>query len=260
MKKAIRYIITVTLGVLILGGIAAAFIAGKSGRETLECKSLSVEITDSLENDFVSAKDVRQFLDKEYGQYIGMPLDSIDLSRIERIIDGRSAVHKSEAYVTKDGILHIRVTQRKPVVRFQKGSTGFYADIEGFVLPLQSSYASHVQIIDGEIPINMKSGHKGMIEDPKEKAWFDRMMTVVRYIENNSTWKERIVQIHIENGGELTLVPREGKERFHFGQPVNVEDKFERIGKYYTGIAASKKDVSYGSVSVEYDGQIVCRK
>lgn len=260
MKKAARYMIMIALGAIVLGVIAAAVIAGKTNRDTLECRSLSVEILDSLENDFVSVKDIRQFLDREYGQYIGMPLDSIDLSRIEKIIDGRSAVHKSEAYVTRDGILHIKVTQRKPVVRFQKGDSGFYADIEGFVLPLQSSYSSHVQIVDGDIPINMKSGHKGMIEDPKEKAWFDRIMAVIRYIENSSVWKDRIVQIHIEDGGELTLVPREGTERFQFGQPVNIEDKFDRIGKYYTGIAASGKDASYRSVSVEYDGQIVCRK
>lgn len=260
MKKTVRYIVTAVTGILILGCIAAAVIAGKAGREPLKCRSLSVVIVDSLENDFVSAKDIRQFLEKEYGQYIGASLDSINLSLIEKIIDGRSAVHKSEAYVTKDGVLHIRVTQRKPVVRFQKGDSGFYADMDGFVLPLQSSYSSHVQIIDGNIPVNMKSGHKGMIEDPKEKAWFDRIMTVVRFIENSSIWKERIVQIHIEDGGELTLVPREGRERFSFGQPVNVEDKFKRIEKYYTAIAASKKDAAYRSVSVEYDGQIVCRK
>lgn len=259
MNKAAKNIVMLIVGIVILAGIALAVMSGKENRKALTCKGVEIEILDSLENDFVSKADIRKFLDREYGTYIGEPIDCLKLSKIEQIINGRSAVHKSQAFVTKDGTLHISVTQRKPIVRFQKAEDGFYADIEGFVFPLQSSYASHVQIVDGNIPINMKSGHKGKIEDPAEKAWFDRIMGVIRYIENSELWKEKIVQIHIENGGELTLIPREGKERFLFGQPVNIEDKFNRIEKYYTAISTAREDVKYKTVSVEYDGQIVCR-
>lgn len=257
MKKAVRNIILILIGILIAGVIAVSYIAGRESRKPLVCKGLDVVVLDSLENDFVSAADVRKFLDREYGQYLGQPLDSINLSRIEDIVDGRSAVMKSEAYVTRDGLLHIKVSQRKPVVRFQKSGGGFYADAEGYVFPLQSSYASYVQIVDGDIPINMKSGHKGEIENPEEKAWFDKVMLVVNYIGDSSVWKDRIVQIHVGDGGELTLVPRVGNEKFIFGQPVNIVDKFARMEKYYTGIAPLERN--YTQVNVKYDGQIVCR-
>ena len=259
MKKAVRYLITALVGVLIFGTVSIAFRAGVKSREPIQCKGLNVVILDSLENDFVSRTDVQKFLEKEYGQYIGIPIDSINLSRIEDIIDGRSAVMKSEAYVTKDGMLNIKVTQRKPIVRFQKEGGGFYADAEGFVFPLQSSYASYVQIVDGNIPINMKSGHKGKIENPKEKEWFDKVMNVVNFIEGSKIWKDRIVQIHVDNGGELILIPREGKERFNIGQPVNIKDKFDRMATYYTAIAANREGKTYRTVTLKYDGQIVCR-
>lgn len=257
MNKAVRNIIAILIGVIIFGVIAVSVLAGKASRAPLKCTGIDVVIIDSLDNDFVSEEDVKKFLDKEYGQYIGQPIDSLDLYRIEKIIDGRSAVLKSEAYVTKNGILNINVTQRKPIVRFQKQGGGFYADIDGFVFPLQSSYASYVHIVDGDIPVNMKSGHKGTIENPEEKQWFDKMMNVIRFIEGNTTWKDRIVQIHIENGGEMVLIAREGKERFIFGQPVNIKDKFDRMEKYYTAIAPQGRE--YNSVSLKYDGQIVCR-
>lgn len=257
MNKAVRNIIAILIGVIIFGVVAVSVLAGKASRAPLKCTGIDVVIIDSLDNDFVSEENVKKFLDKEYGQYIGQPIDSLDLYRIEKIIDGRSAVLKSEAYVTKNGILNINVTQRKPIVRFQKQGGGFYADIDGFVFPLQSSYASYVHIVDGDIPVNMKSGHKGTIENPEEKQWFDKMMNVIRFIEGNTTWKDRIVQIHIENGGEMVLIAREGKERFIFGQPVNIKDKFDRMEKYYTAIAPQGRE--YNSVSLKYDGQIVCR-
>lgn len=256
LNRTVRYIITIVTVVLVFGTAAVAVIAGRNSRKPLVCKSLDVVIVDSLENDFVNKADVKRFLDKEYGGYIGTVLDSIDLCRIETIIDGRSAVMKSQAFVTKDGTLHIKVTQRKPIVRFQKTDGGFYADAEGYVFPLQSSYASYVQIIDGDIPINMKSGHKGEIEKPEEKIWFDKVMKLVNFIEG-SPWKERIVQIHVGNGGELTLIPREGEEKFIIGQPMNIEDKFARIEKYYTAIAPLERN--YKTINLIFDGQIVCR-
>lgn len=256
LNKTVKYLIVILAGVIIFGCITIAVIAGKNSRKTMICSGLEVVVLDSLENDFVRSKDVKKFLEKEYGQYKGICIDSLDLSRIEDIVDGRSAVLKSEAFVTKDGVLHIEVTQRKPIVRFQKAEGGFYADKDGYVFPLQSSYASYVQIVDGDIPINMKSGHKGDIEDPAQKEWFLKVMGLVNFIENSS-WKDRVVQIHVENGGELVLIPREGNERFIIGQPVNLEDKFGRIEKYYSAIAPSGK--VYRTINLKYDGQIVCR-
>ena len=185
MSKIVRHIINGVSAALLTTCLVLAYMSGVSCRAPLKCTGLNIEIADSSINRFVSKADIRKYLDKEYGEYIGLPLDSIDLAKVEKIIDGRSAVMKSEAYVTKDGLLNIKVTQRKPIVRFQKEGGGFYADAEGFVFPLQSSYASYVQIVDGDIPINMKSGHKGMIENPKEKEWFDKVMNVVNFIEGS---------------------------------------------------------------------------
>ena len=199
LTKTLKYIVILLVGALIIGTMGVAVLMGRQSRKPLVCKGLEVVVLDSLENDFVSRKDVKIFLEKEYGSYLGRQLDSIDLHKVEKIIDGRSAVLKSEAFVTKDGILHIEVTQRKPVVRFQKADGGFYADQDGYIFPLQSSYASYVQIIDGEIPINTKSGYKGEIEDPAQKEWFDKVMQLVNFIESSS-WKDKIVQIHVGNG------------------------------------------------------------
>ena len=259
MSKTVRNIINISSGVLLIGCLTMAYVFGVSCRSPLECTGLNVVIADSTVNGFVSASDVEKYLNKEYGEYKGMPLDSIDLTKVERIIDGRSAVHKSQAFTTRDGKLNITVTQRTPVVRFQKSDVGFYADAEGFLFPLQNSYSSRVQVIDGEIPLKANSGYKGELSDAEEKEWLERVLNVVNYMENSKVWKNKIVQITVSDGGELTLVPRVGKEKFLFGQPDNIADKFSRMERYYTHILPEKGADRYTSVSVEYEGQIVCR-
>lgn len=259
MSKTVRHIINISSAVLLTACLVAAYLFGVSCRAPLKCAGLNIEIADSTTNSFVSAADVKKYLDREYGDYIGQPLDSIDLAKVERIIDGRSAVHKSQAFTTRDGMLNVRVTQRTPIVRFQKEDGGFYADAEGFLFPLQNSYSARVQIVDGDIPLKANSGYKGEITDEKEKEWLIKVLNLVNYMENSKVWKDKIVQITVSDGGELTLVPRVGKERFLFGQPEDISGKLRKMEMYYTHILPEKGSDAYTSVSVEYDGQIVCR-
>lgn len=260
MRKVTKYIIRAVAASVLALCLCASYIAGRESRKPLVCKGVRVEVLDSAQNCFVTANDVRTFISKSYGQVKGVLLDSLNLTRIEQIVDSRSAVLKSQAFVTKDGILNVTLTQRKPVVRFQKSDGGFYADAQGCIFPLQRSYSSHVQVIDGNIPLKANSGHKGMIEDPKEKEWFDKVMTVVNYLEKDRKWKNKIVQIHVEGNGELVLIPREGRERFQFGQPDRIQEKIEKMEKYYTWIAPSKDPGYYKYVDLKYAGQIVCRQ
>lgn len=259
MNKTVRHILYTVLATVLLGCIVAAYIAGQQSRRPIVCKGIRIEVLDSTVNSFVTVSDVRLYLDKSCGTLIGQPIDSIDLVKVEKVVDSRSAVLKSQAYVTRDSMLNVTVTQRKPVVRFQKKDGGFYADAEGYIFPLQSSYASHVQVIDGSIPLAANSGYKGDIENPSEKAWFKQIMSVVNYMEENKVWKGKIVQVHVQENGELILIPREGNERFLFGQPTSLEEKFRKMERYYTTIIPEKGSDKYKTVDVRFANQIVCK-
>lgn len=259
MSKTVRHIINIVAAVLLTGCLTASYISGVSCRRPLECTGLNVVIADSSINRFVSAADIKKYLDKEYGTYLGKSLDSIDLVKVERIIDGRSAVHKAQAYTTRDGKLNISVTQRTPIVRFQKNDGGFYADAEGFLFPLQSSYSSRVQVVDGEIPLKANSGYKGELTDENEKEWLMKILDVVNYMEGSKVWKDKIVQITVHDQGELMLIPRKGNEKFLFGQPDNISEKFRKMEMYYRSILPEKGSNAYTTVNVEFNGQIICR-
>lgn len=259
MNKTLKYILLGLCGAVLAACIVCAYMAGHTFRKSCRCERLQVRVLDSLENHFVSESDIKTVLDKTFGQYIGIAADSLDLVRIEEVVNRKSAVFDSEAYLTNDGTLHIDITQRRPVVRFQKSDGGFYADADGYIFPLQSSFSSHVQIIDGHIPLAANSGYKGEISNPEEKEWFEKIMTLVNYMEERSEWKDKIVQIHVRADRNLILIPRIGRERFVFGHPDEVEEKFERMKKYYTAVVPEKGSDKYKEVDLRYRGQIICR-
>lgn len=260
MSRIWRHIINIAFGLILICALTAAWFLGKADRSPIVCKGVAITITDSTTNQFITPDEIRRILDDEYKGYIGTQIDSIDLARVEDILDGRSAILKSQAYTTKDSMLNVVVTQREPVVRFQKGRKGFYADDEGFLFPLQSTYASHVQIVDGHIPIEVEKGYIGKPESERERIWLAQMLNVIRYIEGSRTWKDRIVQITVGKDGGLMMVPREGQERFLFGPPTDVEEKFHKMGLYYKGILKDKGEGHYRWVDLRYEGQIVCKE
>lgn len=260
MPKIVRHIINISFAVLLTAALVASYMLGASHRKPITCKGLSICIPDSAANQFIRPDEVRKILDSEYRGYIGLPIDEIDLTKIESILDGKSAIYKSEAYATKDSMLNVTITQRKPIVRFQKGSKGFYADETGYLFPLQNTYASHVQIVDGVIPLKNADGYRGTPESAEDRQWLERMIHLVRYIDGSKVWKDKIVQITVEEDGNLTLVPREGKEKFIFGHPTDIESKFKKMELYYKAIEPSKTDKDYRWVDIRFDGQIVCRE
>ncbi len=213
------------------------------------CEKLDIQLPGKLE--FVTEDDVRTYLDRHYGVYIGVPLDSLDLGRIETELLRKNVVKDAQAWTTRDGVLHVSVSQREPALRFQNGDSGFYMDREGFVFPLHKSYTADVPAIEGAIPDFGKGG---------DSSWGLEMLALCDYIAKSKTWKDRIGKVSVNAAGDVELRPAEGSERFILGTPDNLADKFSRLGKYYSHIVPEKGEGYYKSVNVKYNQQIICRK
>lgn len=235
---------------------------GEKQRRARTCQgkgTLEVTVKDSLERTFVARQDIETWLEKEYRAYAGLPLDSVDLDRIEHIILNHSAVRECQAWLTDDGILHVELSQRQPVVRFDDGHNGWYCDAEGYIFPLQSRGQADVPVISGKLPLKVERGFKGFPEDPAQHDWLMQMVGLVNYMKG-SVWERNISAISVDNSGDLVLIPRQGKEKFLFGPPVEVEQKFNLLTAYYQCVAPSKDPGWYKTVDLRYRGQLVCKK
>lgn len=260
VKKVFSYILIAFGGLLLLALIALSFGKAKSDRGAIVCRHLEVKIEDSAKTAFITPGDVKDWLDGDIGEYIGKDLSEINLRKVETAVLKRSAVKNCEAYVGLDSTLHVIVSERRPVIRFQTPSRGFYADKDGYLFPLQRRAAAFVPVVDGDIPLSPNSGFKGDVLPKKEQEWVNRMIALTDRLSDDREWKNFFVQIHVENNGEVTLIPRTGKERFLIGQPVEIDEKLHRIKLYYTSVAPSKDPGYYRNVNVKFEDRIICKK
>ena len=233
MKPAVRYIIAASAVTACLFLWLVGDRIGAENRREVTCNSVDAIIADSLA--FISPDDIKDWM-ADYGTYLGLRLDSVD----------------------DDGVLHVSVTQRAPVVRFQGSSGGFYADAEGFLFPLQMRHTARVPVVDGALPLKIGKDFKGEPQTEQEKEWVLSMLDLVRWLGARKEWNDLVGQISVRKDGNLVLVPREGAERFIFGTPTDIEAKFGRIRTYYESIAPSR-ETPYKTVDVRFDSQIICR-
>lgn len=254
------------LGLLLVIACAAVWVvsSGMAGRalRVRTCKgkeTLEVIVRDSAQRRFVAKEDVEKWLDTEYRAYAGLRLDSVNLEKIESIVLGHSAVRSCEAWLTDDGTLHIELTQRQPAVRFDDGSNGYYCDADGFIFPLQARGSVDVPVVDGKLPLSVKRGFKGSPASEGEREWLGKILALAAYM-RGTPWEENIRNINVREDGNLVLVPAEGREKFIFGPPVRIAEKFSLMERYYTAVAPSKEGGYYSTVDLRYKGQLVCRK
>jgi cell division protein FtsQ len=248
-----------SIGLLLAGVLLAAYLLGENKRSNTLCAKINIEVEDSINNHFVTSKIVNEYLVTDYRELIGVPVDKIDLYKIETLLNSKNTILKSEAYISRGGILNINVQPRKPAMKFRAQDHSFFCTSDGYLLPEQPNFIDEILTVEGNIPIDTTDCRTGKPQDPKKVEWIGQMLKINEYINEHPVWKDKIGQIICEPSGELIIKPKEGRETFLFGHLDEIDTKFEKMQIYYQRITADKGDDAYNIVDLRFEGQIVCK-
>lgn len=257
MKIKLQHIIFGLCLCLFTIGTMILYSKSKLERKELTCERIEIKLVDDMQ--YVQEEDVRRYLRKELGELNGQRLDSVQLYRIEQIIESKSAVKKCEAWTSRDGCLHIELSQREPVIRFELGEKCFYADKEGFLFPLGQGKQVDVPVIKGAMPLNINENWRGEAQDEKSRTWVLGILSLREKINGNHKLKKELESLSVRKNGDICARLKECPTVFIFGQPDELDKKMEGLQKYFEKIVPVKGDKYYKSVNLKYNKQIVCR-
>lgn len=248
----------ITIGLLLAGVLLGAYFLGRSELKSTPCDRIRVTVADSAQTRFVTEKVVKEYLASEYEGLIGTAIGDVDLMKVENILESKSTIESSNAFISSNGCLDVTVTQRKPAVRLQASDFGVYCDRDGNLIPMQSTYAADVPIIDGNLPIDTADCRTGRPEDPEAAQWLMKIVAMTKQIDSSPIWRKAISQIHCDEKGDIIIITKLGKEKFIFGHPTDVSAKLEKMQIYYEMIAP-QEDKEYNTVDLRFDRQIICK-
>lgn len=92
---------------------------------------------------------------------------------------------------------------------------------------------------------------------------FDNLMDFVHRVDADRFWSAEVVQILVEGGGtvpmQLSFVPRSASFLVDMGYAEAMGDKLASLHRFYQKALPNVGWEKYSTISLRYDGQVVCR-
>ncbi len=161
-----KYLLLTLVWVIVVGYvICSATMLGVHRAEQV-VKSVDIEVTDSTANGhLVSSRQVREWLLHSGISTIGTPIESVNLSGIEEIVSNNGFVDRVDAYISFDGVLHIEVSQRRPMLRLLIDGYDTYVTESGFVFRSPAASALYVPVVTGGYRPPFPPNYEGFLLD-----------------------------------------------------------------------------------------------
>ena len=134
MKKLLQIIKWGMLIVLMV--IVLAFTDKKQAEQLVQLNQINIEMS---EDKFLTKNIVLQYIEKHNFAYDGVVFTQFYLNDLEEILLKHSAVRKAEVYSNQQGVIKIKLQQRKAIVRIKTAYVDYYLDEDGLEMPLSKS-------------------------------------------------------------------------------------------------------------------------
>lgn len=166
MHKAIKIATLIFLWCFVVGFVVLFSSRAKHHRSTTKVCSVSVAITDSMLNEsLVTSEGVRRWIAQSKVPTLGQPIDAVDLASIEQAIRRNGFVERASAYVTYDGVLHISVSQRRPMLRLLVDGFDSYVTADGYIFSAPRQASVYAPVITGEYRPPLPTKYVGSVWD-----------------------------------------------------------------------------------------------
>ena len=243
MKRALKITLYVLAFLLFAGGMGVLLVLTDQEKKRIDCKAIQVEILG--ECPLTTEEEIHDKLERNFHDIVGQRLYNLDLGHIEYVLSNDISILDAQAWVSADGILHIEICQREPVLKvLDSNGKGYYADDKGVVFPL----SKHGDI---DVPVIICDYHNIISE-----GWILQVLSLMEKIGKSSTLKDRVTGYSVQKNGDFIL--HTACESVIFGDFKDISRKMAYIDRYYARIAPLERE--YKSVNVKYDKHIICRK
>ncbi len=241
MKTAFK----IFLLLAIAGYLVVAIWKFASQAEDRICEGVNVEILDSIADGFITESFIRSLLTRNNISPEGMRISEINLEQIEELMLGESHIERANCFYNAAGVLCIKVVPQRPVLHvISQNGDDYYLSSTGLTMPT-ASFNVNLCVATGRISKQFAS---------------ERLLEMALFIHDNLFWREQIEQIHVLSPERIELYPRVGQHVIELGSIDGFQEKLDRLRIFYRKGLERVGWNKYSTISLAYDGQIVCTK
>ncbi len=223
------------------------------------CLAVVVRLDNIDGHQFLTRRDVTGYLTNQGADpVIGKSFGEIDFHQLENRLLNYGLVKKCEVSRDLPGNLVVTIEQPRPVARLMssgdglRSASGQYISEEGRFFALSMNYSARVPLVSGAYFTKQRqAGRHGLPTDGP-------LMELLRFVQQDPFWRAQIVEMNVDEQGEVTMWPQVGHHRIEFGPPTDILPKFRKLKLLYTTILPAQTWERYSRISVQYRNQLVC--
>jgi cell division protein FtsQ len=237
-----------------LGGIVTLMSFVEVKKHTVHCTNIKILIPGA--DNFIEREEIDAILKQSEGQLIGRSLEGINLNAIENKIKANPYIALSTVYADMDGVIHIEISQRQPLLRIiNAGGQDYYIDRDGLKMPVSPNFTANVLVANGHILEHFS----GKVDTLITKMASDLYKTAL-FLKKDTLWDAQIEQIFVNDKDDIELVPRVGNQRIILGTADSVETKMTNLLAFYKKAMPQVGWDTYKTINIKYSNQIVCER
>jgi cell division protein FtsQ len=251
--------------------ILALVMVDKHHGETV-CTEVVIRINRQDADDFITAKEIREYMIACGDSVKGQKLADINLHRLEALIARNPYIAEAKVYAGMEGKVHIDVVQRRPIVRLENpGGDPFYISDDGRVIPHNPARPARVLLANGcfNYDIHSKYVQKLDLCVDENSPGRDSLLTtlaiyriykIAGFISNSTFLKAQMAQLYLDSRGDFMLVPVVGHHLIVLGDDTDLAEKFWKLEMFYRkGLSQVGWDI-YDTINLKFENQVVCTK
>ena len=208
------------------------------------------------QNDLIKEKDVRLIINRSQDEKIeSKRLEDVDVERIEQVLEQDPFIENAESFVDASDNLNLKIFQRQPILRIiDNNNLNYYLDKNGVKMPLSKYFSARVPIVTGAVPPYVSDFLR------RKKYALKEVFNLVQILNADAFFAPMVQQIVVDAAGEFTIIPILGDQKIRIGTLDDIEGKLDRLKIFYKEGMPYEGWKKYNSISVKYQGQIVCKK
>jgi len=223
-------------------------------KQTVKCTDVKILIPGA--DNFIEREEIDAILKEDQGILLGRNLENINIHKIEKKLQSNPYIGFAKVYVDMDGVLHIEVKQRQPILRLlNENGQDFYIDNDGLKMPISSNFTANVLVATGHI-----SEVFGSRVDTLHTQLAKDLYKTAQYIKKDTLWDAQIEQIVVDQKNDIELIPRVGNQRIILGNADSLEKKMKNLLLFYKKAMPQVGWDTYKTINIKYTNQIVCEK
>ena len=227
---------------LVLAVLGAVVGFASLEAETRRVTGVEVDVKDEGVVGFLNAERIQQQLGTT--RLEGELMSDVDLQSVLDHLHALDACADAEVYPSMNGVLHIEVWQRRPVMRVHlPDGTDYHLDEEGRRLDLDPHFTPHIPVMHVTRETQATMGYR-----------------FVKATQNDPFWNALTDQLSMNDHGELVLHPRLAGHDIVLGNAEEHTHKKRNLLAFYRAQVARGNLRNFKRIDLTYRDQVIAQR